>query len=168
VSVSVSEPVICVVEVPRGSRNKYEYDEERGAIRLDRTLPASLTYPVDYGFIDETLGRDDDPLDAMLRLAEPVFPGCVVAARVIALCKMEDEEGVDHTVLCVPWEDPAFEEIQGLDDVSAQFRDEIAHFFSVYKDLEPEKCSRVGGWLGREDALREIADARARYRDSAD
>ena len=155
------EPLICFVEIPKGSRNKYEYDHEAGGIKLDRFLFSSMVYPTDYGFIPDTLGLDGDPLDAMVCVSEPTFPGCIIDVKPIALFRMEDDKGVDDKVLCVPLQDPAWNHLEELDDLPQQLRQEIAHFFSVYKDLEQKKV-KVDGWYSREDALTEIEASRKR------
>lgn len=155
----------CVVEIPKGSRNKYEYDHESGAIKLDRFLFSSVVYPTDYGFFPDTLGKDGDPLDAMICVSEPTFPGCMIDVKPIALFRMEDEKGIDDKVLCVPCDDPAWNTLDRLEDLPKQLRDEIAHFFSIYKDLE-RKTVRVDGWYSREDAFEEIEASRMRYRQS--
>jgi inorganic pyrophosphatase len=159
------DPLICLVEIPKGSRNKYEYDHDLGVIKLDRFLFSSMVYPTDYGFIPETLGQDDDPLDAMVLVSEPTFPGCVIEVKAIALFRMEDDKGIDDKVLCVPLTDPAWNTLERLEDVPTQLRDEIAHFFSVYKDLEQKKVT-VDGWYSREDALEEIEASRKRCQES--
>jgi inorganic pyrophosphatase len=155
------EQLLCLVEIPKGSRNKYEYDHDRDVIMLDRFLFSSMVYPTDYGFIPDTLGQDGDPLDAMVLVSEPTFPGCMIAVKAIALFRMEDDKGIDDKVLCVPLTDPAWNTLEKLDDVPNQLRDEIAHFFSVYKDLEQKKVS-VDGWYSREEALEEIEASRQR------
>jgi inorganic pyrophosphatase len=155
----------CLVEIPKGSRNKYEYDHAEHAIKLDRFLFSSMVYPTDYGFIPETLGLDGDPLDAMVCVSEPTFPGCLIDVKPIALFRMEDDKGIDDKILCVPLQDPAWNTLEELDDIHEQLRDEIRHFFSVYKDLEQKKV-KVDGWYSREDALKEIEEARQRYRDN--
>ena len=155
----------CLVEIPKGSRNKYEYSHKEHAIKLDRFLFSSMVYPTDYGFIPETLALDGDPLDAMVCVSEPTFPGCLIDVKPIALFRMEDDKGVDDKILCMPLQDPAWNTLDELDDIHDQLRDEISHFFSVYKDLEQKKV-RVDGWYSREDALEEIDEARKRYRDS--
>jgi inorganic pyrophosphatase len=157
----------CIVEIPKGSRNKYEWDHERERLVLDRFLFSSVVYPTDYGFIPDTLGLDGDPLDAMVCVSESTFPGCVIPVKPIALFKMEDDKGVDDKILCVPLEDPAWNTLDTLDDLPKQLRDEIAHFFSVYKDLE-QKSVKVDGWYSREEALEEIEAARQRCRESRD
>jgi inorganic pyrophosphatase len=156
------QPLTCVVEIPKGSRNKYEFDHDLGAIKLDRFLFSSMVYPTDYGFIPDTLGLDGDALDAMVCVSEPTFPGCVIAVKPIGLFKMEDDKGIDDKVVCVPLSDPGWNKLETLDDLPQQLQDEIAHFFSVYKDLEQKKV-RVDGWYSREDALEEIEAARKRY-----
>jgi inorganic pyrophosphatase len=159
------EPLICLVEIPKGSRNKYEYDHDLDVIKLDRFLFSSMVYPTDYGFIPDTLGQDGDPLDAMVLVSEPTFPGCVIDVKAIALFRMEDDKGIDDKVLCVPLTDPAWNTLETLEDVPNQLRDEIAHFFSVYKDLEQKKVN-VDGWYSREDALKEIQASRERCKES--
>ncbi len=154
-----------MVEIPRGTRNKYEYDHQRGGIRLERYLMASMVYPTDYGFIPETLALDGDPLDALVCLSEPTFPGCIVPVDPIGLFRMEDEAGPDDTLLCVPLHDPGWNALKALDDVPQQLRAEIEHFFSVYKDLDPDRYATVHGWGPREDALAEIEASRRRYRE---
>jgi inorganic pyrophosphatase len=151
----------CFVEIPKGSRNKYEYDVKSGVIKLDRFLFSSMVYPTDYGFIPDTLALDGDPLDAMVCVSEATFPGCVIPVKPIALFKMEDDKGIDDKILCVPLDDPAWNTLDTLDDLPTQLRDEIEHFFSVYKDLEQKKV-RVDGWYSREEALKVIQRARER------
>jgi inorganic pyrophosphatase len=155
----------CFVEIPKGSRNKYEFDVRTGEIKLDRFLFSSMVYPTDYGFIPDTLGLDGDPLDAMVCVSEATFPGCVIDVKPIALFKMEDDKGIDDKILCVPLQDPAWNTLNVLEDLPRQLRDEIEHFFSVYKDLEQKKV-RVDGWYSRDDALAEIDEARRRCAES--
>ena len=154
----------AVIEIPKGSRNKYEYDHETHAIKLDRFLFASVVYPTDYGFIPDTLSQDGDALDVMVCVSEATFPGCVIDVKPIALFRMEDEHGIDDKVLAVPCTDPTWNQLETLDDLNQQLRDEIAHFFSVYKDLE-QKTVKVKGWYPREDAIKEIEASRERYDD---
>jgi adenylate kinase len=151
-----------VVEVPRGSRNKYEFDHNRHVLHLDRRLFSATVYPADYGFIPETLAEDGDPLDALVLLEEPVFPGCWVSARPIGIFWMEDENGPDAKIICVPLGDPRFDTVRDLHDMPAHLRSEIHHFFDVYKALEPGKSTSTTGFEGREAALGEIAASRAR------
>ncbi len=154
--------VEVVIEVPRGSRNKYEFDHERHVLHLDRRLFSPTVYPADYGFIPETLAEDGDPLDALVLLEEPVFPGCWVRARPVGIFWMEDEKGPDAKVICVPLGDPRWNQVQDLDDLPTHLRNEIHHFFDVYKALEPGKSTSTTGFEGREAALGEIAASRAR------
>ena len=132
-----------------------------GAVVLDRFLFSSMVYPTDYGFIPETCGQDGDPLDVMVCVSEPTFPGCRIVVKPIALFRMRDDKGIDDKVLAVPLSDPNWNKLEKLEDLSEQLRDEIAHFFSVYKDLE-QKGVEVDGWYSREDALDEIRAARER------
>jgi inorganic pyrophosphatase len=152
----------AIIEIPKGSRNKYEYDHETHAIKLDRFLYSSVVYPTDYGFIPDTLSLDGDPLDVMVCVSEPTFPGCQIDVKPIALFRMEDDQGIDDKVLAVPCSDPTWNKLQQLEDLSKQLQNEIAHFFSVYKDLE-QKRVKVRGWFSREDAIKEIDASRERY-----
>ncbi|SPT57376.1 inorganic diphosphatase [Actinomadura madurae] len=149
-----------IVEIPRGSRNKYEMDHRLGRIRLDRMLFTSTQYPVDYGYIPDTCAEDGDPLDAMVLLEEPTFPGCLVTVRSIGVFWMHDEGGPDAKVLTVPSRDVRYAGIRDLRDVPGHVRDEIAHFFDIYKSLEPGKEADVRGWQDREVADRTIEQAR--------
>jgi inorganic pyrophosphatase len=155
----------CIVEIPKGSRNKYEYDHEKDLIKLDRFLFSSVVYPTDYGFIPETLSLDGDPLDVMVCVSEPTFPGCLILVKPIALLRMEDDAGIDDKVLAVPLTDPGWSTLSSLDEVPAQLQDEIRHFFLVYKQLENKKVE-VEGWFSREDAIKEIEASRARFREA--
>jgi inorganic pyrophosphatase len=154
-----------LIEIPKGSRNKYEWDEELQAIKLDRFLFSSVVYPTDYGFIPETLAEDDDPLDAMVCVSEPTFPGCVIHVKVIAVLRMRDDKGVDDKVLCVPLHDPNWNTVEELEDIPQSLRDEISHFFSIYKQPEG-KTVKVDGWFPREAAMEAIDASRRRYVDS--
>jgi inorganic pyrophosphatase len=157
-----SSTFTAVIEIPKGSRNKYEYDHELHAIKLDRFLYSSVVYPTDYGFIPDTLSLDGDPLDVMVCVSEPTFPGCIIEVKPIALFRMEDDKGIDDKVLAVPCTDPNWNHLETLDDLAKQLQDEIEHFFSIYKDLE-QKAVTVKGWFSREDAVAEIAASRDRY-----
>ena len=150
------------VEIPKGSRNKYEMDFNVGRIRLNRTLFTATQYPADYGYIEGTLGRDDDPLDALVLVGAPTFPGCQVRARAIAMYCMSDEKGPDEKVLCVPADDPRYSHIQDIHDVSEFDRREITHFFEVYKDLEPGKSVEGSRWEGRDATYDEVEASFAR------
>ena len=152
------------VEVPMGSRNKYEYDYERKAFVLDRMLFSAVRYPGDYGFLPDTLARDGDALDALVILGEPTFPGCRIPARVVGMLDMSDDKGPDEKILCVPDADPRWQHLQELQDVPDHLLDEIAHFFGIYKDLERKKVE-VRGWHGRQDAAVTIEDSERRYRE---
>ncbi|HEY1511371.1 MAG TPA: inorganic diphosphatase [Solirubrobacteraceae bacterium] len=161
----MNEPLMCVVEIPRGGRNKYEYDPELGAIKLDRFISASVVYPTDYGYIPETLAPDGDPLDVLVCVSEPTFPGCFVPAKAIGLFKMADEKGPDDHVVCVPLNDPGWNSLEEVDDLPEQLRKEIGHFFEIYKDLDVDRHSEVKGWDDRAAALAAIEDARRAFRD---
>ena len=151
-----------IVEVPQGSRNKYEMDHETGRIRLDRMLFTSTRYPLDYGFIPGTLAEDGDPLDALVMLDEPTFPGCYVLARPVAVFWMSDEHGPDAKILAVPAHDPRAAGIRDLSDVPAYLTAEIGHFFDIYKEIEPGKGTDVRGWQDRASAEEVIEEALSR------
>jgi inorganic pyrophosphatase len=156
-----------VIEIPRGSRNKYEYDHERHIIRLDRRLFSATVYPTDYGFVPDTLAEDGDPLDVMVLLEDPTFPGCWVEVRAVGVFWMEDEKGPDAKILCVPSHDPVYEHVHDLPDLPPRLLDEIEHFFDVYKMLEPGKNTTTRGYEGRDAAYAEIGAARLRFQSSA-
>src|SRR6478609_1165048 len=145
-----------LIEIPKGSRNKYEVDHETGRLRLDRMLFTSTRYPADYGYVEGTLADDGDPLDALVILEEPTFPGCLIKCRAIGMFHMTDEAGGDDKLLCVPATDPRWSHLQDLQDVSEFDRLEIQHFFEVYKDLEPGKSVQGADWVGRAEAEAEI------------
>jgi inorganic pyrophosphatase len=151
------------IEIPRGQRNKYEVDHKTGRIRLDRYLYTPMAYPADYGFIEDTLGEDGDPLDAMVLLPQPVFPGVVIEVRPVAMFKMVDEAGGDDKVLCVPAGDPRWDHITDLSDVPALELEGIKHFFMHYKDLEPGKYVEAADWVGRAEAEAEVERSRERF-----
>ena len=153
-----------VVEIPRGSRNKYEYDHHRGVIKLDRRLFSATVYPADYGFIPDTLGEDGDPLDALVMLDDPTFPGCWVSCRPVGVFWMEDDKGPDAKIICVPAGDSRWDTTQEIEDVPGPLLAEIEHFFEVYKMLEPDKHSNTRGYEGTAAAWAEIDEALARYR----
>jgi inorganic pyrophosphatase len=155
-----------IIEIPKGQRNKYEMDHETGRIRLDRMLFTSTRYPADYGFIEGTLADDGDPLDALVLLEEPTFPGCLILCRAIGMFRMRDEMGADDKVLCVPATDPRMAHLHDIEDVPEFDRLEIQHFFEVYKALEPGKVVEAAKWVGREAALEEIEDCRRRLAES--
>ena len=134
------------IEIPKGHRNKYEVDHETGRIRLDRMLFTAMAYPSDYGYVEESLGEDGDPLDALVLLDDPTFPGCWVAARPVGVFWMTDDAGPDAKIICVPAGDARWEHVVDLDGLPDHLTDEISHFFEVYKALEPDKYSSVRGW----------------------
>src|SRR5215467_1564212 len=151
-----------IIEIPKGQRNKYEVDHKSGRIKLDRMLFTSTRYPSDYGFIEDTLADDGDPLDALVLLEEPTFPGCLIRCRAIGMFRMRDEKGADDKVLCVPATDPRMAYLQHIEDLPAYDRLEIQHFFEVYKALEPGKSTGDFSWADREAAEAEIEDCRRR------
>jgi inorganic pyrophosphatase len=152
-----------VVEIPKGSRNKYEVDHETGDVWLDRTLFTATQYPADYGFVPHTLAEDGDPLDVLVLLDEPTFPGCHIRVRPVGVFWMQDEKGPDAKVLCVPATDPRWAEVSDIVDIKGHLLEEIAHFFDVYKQLEPGKGTSTRGWEGAASAGAAVEDARARY-----
>jgi inorganic pyrophosphatase len=161
------DTVDVLVEIPRGSRNKYEFDHSKGRIKLDRVLYSSVHYPTDYGLIPETLSPDGDELDALIMVEEPTFPGCLVAARPIGVLIMEDEKGQDSKILAVPGGDPRFEAIRNLEDVAQHWLREIENFFATYKYLQDIKTA-LKGWDDRAAAWRVIDEARDVYRRGLD
>jgi len=154
--------VTVMIEIPKGSRNKYEYDKEKKMLKFDRMLFSAVHYPSDYGFILNTLAEDGDPLDALVLVWEPTFPGCLIEAIPVGLFKMWDEKGPDQKILCVPVLDPLWNHIERLEDLPPHLLKEIEHFFRIYKDLE-EKKTGIEGWEDREAALRVIKEAQQRY-----
>lgn len=158
-----AEWVEVIVEIPKGSRNKYEIDHDTGALWLDRHLFTATVYPADYGFIPNTLAEDGDPLDVLVLLDEPTVPGCHLKARPLGVFWMTDEAGPDAKILAVPAGDPRWDHIHDLNDAPKFLLDEISHFFDVYKALEPAKDTDIGRWDDRDAAWGEIAAARQRY-----
>jgi inorganic pyrophosphatase len=154
------------IEIPKGQRNKYEVDHETGRVRLDRYLYTPMAYPTDYGFIDDTLGEDGDPLDALVLLPQPLFPGVLVEVRPVGMFKMVDEAGGDDKVLCVPAGDHRWDHIQDIDDVPSHELDAIKHFFTHYKDLEPGKFVKAADFVGRAEAEAEIERSIERFKTS--
>lgn len=159
---SGAETIDVMVEIPRGSRNKYEMDHQTQTIRLDRVLHSSVHYPTDYGFVPDTLAEDGDPLDALVIVDEGTFPGCSVPARPIGLLHMSDEHGVDVKLLCVAAGDPRFDPIIELEDLAPHWLKEIEIFFETYKQLEDDKEVTVGRWEGRDAARAAIEVCRRR------
>ncbi len=160
--------VDVIIEIPKGSRNKYEFDQSLGRIRLDRMLFTSTGYPGDYGFVPDTLAEDGDPIDVVLLLDEPTFPGCLVHARIIAVFWMRDEERADAKLLCVPAEDPRKAHLRELEDVPMHVIAEIWHFFEIYEALEPGKSlAGTRGWERAAEGVRAYEDARRRFVEQA-
>ena len=152
----------CLVEIPKGSRNKYQWDEELGAIKLARFLFSSVVYPTDYGFIPGTLSPKGEALDAMVLVSEPTFPGCRIAVRAIGVLRTEDERGQDDKLLCVPCNDPGWAKLESLGDVPERMRVEIEHFFSIYKEPEGREVT-IHGWEDREFAEALVEESRERH-----
>lgn len=159
---NVPEVIYVVVEIPKRSRNKYEYDEQGGFIKLDRVLYSSLHYPGDYGFIPRTLHDDDDPLDVLVMTNEPTFAGCVIEARPLGIFHLMDKGNLDDKILAVPNTDPLADSYRSLDDVPPHFLEEVTHFFNVYKDLEAAEVYGEG-WEGVDRAHEEIERALEMY-----
>ncbi|MEX0875550.1 MAG: inorganic diphosphatase [Actinomycetota bacterium] len=154
--------ITVVVEIPKGSRNKYEIDHDTGRVYLDRVLHSAVHYPADYGYIDESLGGDGDPLDALVLLEQPTVPGCIITSRPVGVFVMRDEKGADEKILCVPLADPAWNHVTELEAVPPHRLKEIEHFFQVYKDLEGKK-TEIEGWRDRPTAEQVITDALGAY-----
>jgi inorganic pyrophosphatase len=156
----MDEPTIEVmIEIPKGSRNKYEFDHDRHVMRLDRRLFTATVYPADYGFIPDTLAEDGDPLDVLVLTSEPSFPGCYIKVRPLGVFWMRDENGPDAKVISVIAGDPDYENVQEIRDLPKHLLEEIEHFFNVYKDLEPGKSTHTGGFEGTEAARKVIDDS---------
>ena len=161
---SPDRTIDVMVEIPRGSRNKYEYDHENHVFRLDRRLFSATFYPADYGFVPDTLAEDGDPLDALVLVGEPTFPGCRIRVRPVGVFHMEDEKGVDDKVICVPLKDPAWMRATDIHDIPSELRNEIEHFFQVYKDLEQVQTI-TRGYGNRVEAMKVIESATKRLAD---
>jgi inorganic pyrophosphatase len=156
------EPLHCLVEIPKGSRNKYQWDEELGGIKLARFLFSSVVYPSDYGFIPRTLSAKGEALDAVVLVSEPTFPGCVIEVRAVGILRTEDERGQDDKLLCVPFHDPNWSDVHALADVPDGMRNEIEHFFAIYKEPEGRKVT-IHGWEDADVAERILDESRRRY-----
>lgn len=157
------ETVVDVfVEIPKGSRNKYEWDHHHRRFTLDRMLFSAVHYPGDYGFVPDTMSGDDDPLDALVLLGEPTFPGCTITARVIGVFDMTDDKGFDAKIITVADADPRWAGVHDLPDMPGHMLEEVQHFFSVYKDLERKRVN-VEGFRDRAAALTQIAEDRERF-----
>ena len=158
----MSDPLTAVVEIPRGSRNKYEMHHATGEIWLDRMLFTATHYPADYGFIPDTLAEDGDPLDVLVLVGEPTFPGCRIRIRPLGVFLMEDQGHPDHKIIAVPAGDPRWEATVEVEDLPLHLRRELEHFFSVYKELEGGRTVALG-WQPRDHALRVVERAIQRY-----
>jgi inorganic pyrophosphatase len=156
------ELVRMIVEIPRGSVNKYEYDGQLGVFRLDRPLYSPVHYPGDYGFIPGALAEDGDPLDVLALVSEASFPGCLIEVRPVGVLNVADRDEMDQKIIAVPTRNPRFDQIRTLDQVSAHVRRELEHFFTIYKELEG-RVTASQGWSGPREARRTILDARNRY-----
>jgi inorganic pyrophosphatase len=159
-----SQHVHCMIEIPKGSRNKYEWDADLEAIKLNRFLFSSVIFPTDYGFITNTLGESGEALDALVCVNAATFPGCLIEVRAVGLLRMDDEEGRSDKLVCVPADDPAWDEVEGVEGLSEQLRTEIQHFYSIYKQPEGKEVV-VDGWYERDVALRLIEESRVRWRE---
>jgi len=155
--------VEAFIEIPKGSSNKYEFDHERHVFVLDRALFSPMYYPADYGFVPDTLADDGDPIDIMVLMVNPTFPGCMIKSRVIGMFLMEDEKGKDEKIIAVPVNDPRFADMDDIGDMGAHLKREFEHFFSQYKQLEGKEVS-VRGWASAEEALAAIEISRENYR----
>lgn len=154
--------VDVTIEIPQGSQNKYEADHETGRIKLDRVLHSPFHYPVEYGFVENTLSEDGDPIDVMVLTSFPTFPGCVIRGRIVGLLEMTDDKGIDNKILAVAVDDPRFSHIEDLNSVNQHTLKEIAHFFSTYKQLEG-KAVTIGGWLSKEHGERVLQECVSRF-----
>ncbi|MDQ3850029.1 MAG: inorganic diphosphatase [Actinomycetota bacterium] len=158
----MDDGLMCIVEIPKGSRNKYEWDPERRIIVLDRYLSSSVVFPTDYGFIEQTIGEEGDPLDVLVAVSEPTFPGCGIVAKPIGVLFLRDGEDREPKVLCVPCEDPNWQEMRSAQDVPTQLREEIEHFFVAYKRREGKEV-QADGWEDADRAREIVADAERRF-----
>ena len=156
-----------LIEIPKGSRNKYEYDFELHKVRYDRMIFSSMMYPADYGFIPESLALDSDPLDVLVLVSEPTFSGCVMRVKPIGVFHMADEKGPDEKIICVPISDPVWNKLNDLDDVNPHLMNEIEHFFQVYKDLEKKKVA-VNGWGDFHEAVNIYHQCKTRYQNQTE
>lgn len=163
----MSELIVeALIEIPAGSQNKYEFDKEKGVLRLDRVLYSPVHYPTDYGYIPDTLEQDGDPIDILVMVTNPTIPGCIIDCRIVGVLAMTDDKGVDNKLLGVPLRDPRFNEVQDLADVPPHVLREIEHFFKTYKDLEG-KSTIIQGWKGAAVAATVLDAARAAYEPAA-
>jgi inorganic pyrophosphatase len=161
------DDLMCIVEIPKGSRNKYEWDPDRRIILLDRYLSSSVVFPTDYGFIEKTIGEEGDPLDVLVAVSEPTFPGCGVVGLPVGVLFLRDGDEREPKVLCVPCDDPNWEHLRDVDDIPDQLREEIEHFFVAYKRREDKDVS-ADGWGDAARAREVVEQARRRYAERAD
>lgn len=154
-----------IVEIPKGSQNKYEFDKDLGVLKLDRVLFSPMHYPGDYGMVPQTLAEDGDPLDALVLVSFPTYPGTLINARPIGVLHMQDDGEGDDKILCVPVDDIRAEDMKDVSDIPAAVRQEIAHFFQVYKELEGKKVV-IGGWDDASHAKQIVKDCITRYKES--
>lgn len=161
----MSELIVdAFIEIPAGSQNKYEYDKDKGAFILDRVLYSPMHYPTEYGYLENTLALDGDPLDILVLTTFPTFPGCIIESRVVGVLVMSDDKGQDEKLLAVPTNDPRWANIKTLGDVNPHTLKEISHFFQVYKDLENKKTV-IEGWKDAEFANQLYQECVARHKD---
>lgn len=157
------EVINVAIEIPRGTSNKYEYDEKLDELRLDRVLHSAVFYPVDYGFIPHTRAEDGDHLDVLVLISQPTFPGCVMEVRPVGVLDMADEGGQDWKILAVATKDPIHADVKSIADVNEHLKKEIAQFFETYKNLE-DKWAKIEGWLDVSEAHKRIAEAQDRFK----
>ncbi|WP_185863256.1 inorganic diphosphatase [Blattabacterium cuenoti] len=155
----------ALIEIPKGSRNKYEFDKTNNMIRLDRVLYSPMSYPTDYGFIPKTLSMDGDPLDVLVFLTEPTVPGCLIEVKPIGIFFMTDEKGDDEKIICVPVKDPNYNTINDINEIALHTKKEIEHFFLVYKDLENKKV-KIGNWKNKKEAISVYKQSCLRYKNN--
>lgn len=158
--------VNCLVEIPKGSSNKYEYDKQNQVFKLDRVLYEAIFYPAEYGIIPQTLEEDGDPMDIMVLSTYPTFPGCLISCRPIGALRLDDSGETDNKIIAVPADDPRFEEIKELDDLRSHAKKEIKNFWENYVELQPNKKIKIEGWSGRLKARKLITKAVKLYRQS--
>ncbi|HHX67345.1 MAG: inorganic diphosphatase [Miniphocaeibacter sp.] len=157
--------VEAMIEIPKGSSNKYEFDHEKNVIKLDRCLFSPMFYPADYGFVPETLSEDGDPIDILVLMKNPTFPGCMIESRIIGMFKMADDKGNDEKLIAVPIHDPRYDEVYSLGDLSSHTEREFEHFFKEYKRLENKEVE-IGGWYNVTDAIEALEKAREAYKEA--
>ncbi|WP_185865027.1 inorganic diphosphatase [Blattabacterium cuenoti] len=152
-----------LIEIPKGSRNKYEFDKDNNLIRLDRVLYSPMIYPADYGFIPNTLSLDGDPMDVLVFLTAPTIPGCLIKVKPIGIFSMVDNKEKDEKIICVPLSDPNYNKIEDINEIPLHAKKEIEHFFSVYKDLE-NKIVKIEGWKNKKSAIHLYKESYLRFK----